>query len=130
MLMMKKNMRELTFKQASAWLLAGSLVLTLPACSSWVYRIDVPQGNFLEQKDIDKLRIQMSKEQVQYVLGNPVAENSFESNTWHYFYLLKSGKGEENNYRKNLVLTFADGKLAKMTGDFEVPANFNTPLDQ
>ena len=130
MLMMKKNMRESTFKLAGAWLLAAGLSVTLPACSSWVYRIDVPQGNFLEQKDINKLRIQMTKEQVQYVLGNPVAENSFENDTWHYFYLLKSGKGEAQNYRKNLVLTFANGRLAKMTGDFEVPKDFNTPLDQ
>ena len=130
MLMMKKYMRESTFKLAGAWLLAAGLTVTLPACSSWVYRIDVPQGNFLEQKDINKLRIQMTKEQVQYVLGNPVAENSFENDTWHYFYLLKSGKGEDQNYRKNLVLTFANGRLAKMAGDFEVPKNFNTPLDQ
>jgi len=91
-------------------------------------RIDVPQGNFLEQKDIDKLRIQMSKEQVQYVLGNPVAENSFEDNTWHYFYALKGGRGD--NFEKQLVLNFQNGKLAKMSGDFDVPKDFNVPLDQ
>ena len=46
-------MRELTLKKAGAWLFASGLMLSVTACSSWIYRIDVPQGNFLEQKDID-----------------------------------------------------------------------------
>jgi outer membrane protein assembly factor BamE len=125
---MKRIMRELTLKKAGAWLFASGLMLSVTACSSWIYRIDVPQGNFLEQKDIDKLRIQMSKEQVQYVLGNPVAENSFEDNTWHYFYSLQGGRGD--NFKKQLVLNFQNGKLAKMSGDFDVPKEFNVPLDQ
>ena len=81
----------------------------------------------LEQKDIDKLRIQMSKEQVQYVLGNPVAENSFEDNTWHYFYALKGGSG--TNFEKQLIVEFKDDKLQDIKGDFDKSADFNTPLD-
>jgi len=50
----------------------------LSGCSDWIYRIDVPQGNFLEQKDVSKLRVDMSKEQVRFVLGNPVVEDSFK----------------------------------------------------
>jgi outer membrane protein assembly factor BamE len=65
---------------------------------------------------------------VQYVLGNPVAENSFEDNTWHYFYSLQGGRGD--NFKKQLVLNFQNGKLAKMSGDFDVPKEFNVPLDQ
>jgi outer membrane protein assembly factor BamE len=102
--------------------------LTLGACSSWIYRIDVPQGNFLEQKDIDKLRVQMTKEQVRFVLGNPVAENAFDDDIWHYFYALKGGRGE--NFEKQMVINFKDDKLVDITGDFTKPANFNTPLDK
>ena len=58
--------------------------LLLSACSSWVYRIDIPQGNYLEQKDIDKLQIEMTKEQVKYVLGSPVVIDPFNDNIWHY----------------------------------------------
>jgi len=25
----------------------------LSGCTDWIFRIDVPQGNFLEQKDVD-----------------------------------------------------------------------------
>lgn len=100
---------------------------SVSACSSWIYRIDIPQGNFLEQKDIDKLRIAMTKEQVKYVLGSPVASNAFDDDTWHYFYALKSGRG--NDFEKQLIIEFKDDKLADIKGDFAKSDNFNTPLD-
>uniref|UniRef100_A0A486XUZ2 Outer membrane protein assembly factor BamE n=1 Tax=Rheinheimera sp. BAL341 TaxID=1708203 RepID=A0A486XUZ2_9GAMM len=100
---------------------------SLSACSSWVYRIDIPQGNFLEQKDIDKLRIAMTKEQVKYVLGSPVASNPFDDDTWHYFYALKGGGG--SNFEKQLIVEFKDNKLHDIKGDFDKSAEFNTPLD-
>lgn len=115
-------------KSISKWLIAASCALSVSACSSWIFRIDVPQGNYLEQKEIDKLRIAMTKEQVQFVLGNPVADNSFDNNVWHYFYALKRGNGE--HFEKKLILTFVDNKLTQMAGDFETPAQFNTALDQ
>ncbi|HEX5791701.1 MAG TPA: outer membrane protein assembly factor BamE [Rheinheimera sp.] len=109
-----------------ALVLAVSLI-GLSACSSWVYRIDIPQGNFLEQKDIDKLRVAMTKEQVKFVLGTPVASNAFDDDTWHYFYALKSGNG--NHFEKQLVVEFKDNQLQDIKGDFEKSADFNTPLD-
>ena len=56
--------------------IAASLMLS--ACADWIYRIDVPQGNFLDERDVSKLRINMTKEQVVYVLGKPVVEDSFD----------------------------------------------------
>jgi len=108
--------------------LVALLGSSVSACSNFLYKIDVPQGNFLEQKDINKLRIKMTKEQVQYVLGNPVAENAFDDNVWHYYYSLTGGRG--NDFKKQLVLTFDQGHLSNMTGDFDKPAEFNTSLDQ
>jgi len=55
-----------------------TIVLSLSACSSWVYRIDIPQGNYLEQKSIDKIQVGMTKEQVRFVLGSPVVIDAFE----------------------------------------------------
>ena len=114
-------------KAVIATLVLVTALIGLSGCSSWVYRIDIPQGNFLEQKDIDKLRIAMTKEQVKYVLGTPVASNAFDSDTWHYFYALKSGNG--NHFEKQLVVEFKDNKLQDIKGDFEKSADFNTPLD-
>lgn len=114
-------------KAVIATLVLVTALIGLSGCSSWVYRIDIPQGNFLEQKDIDKLRIAMTKEQVKYVLGTPVASNAFDTDTWHYFYALKSGNG--SHFEKQLVVEFKDNKLQDIKGDFEKSADFNTPLD-
>ncbi|MEM0912106.1 MAG: outer membrane protein assembly factor BamE [Pseudomonadota bacterium] len=105
-------------------------VMSLSACSNWIYRIDIPQGNFLDQKDVDKLRVEMTKAQVEFVLGQPVITDSFDKDTWYYVYDMKRGmtkRGED--VRSELILQFEDGKLVSMSGDFNEPDEFTTPLD-
>ena len=106
-------------------------VIALNGCSlldKIVYRIDIPQGNYLEQEDVDKLRVGMTEEQVTFVLGTPVAENSFNSDRWVYLYKMDPNSGED--YRKELVLTFNNKQLQDFEGDFDKPEDFNQPLDQ
>ncbi|OUS25400.1 hypothetical protein A9Q98_12595 [Thalassotalea sp. 42_200_T64] len=111
-------------------MLSRAIILSLALClaTGCVYKIDIPQGNYLEQKQIDKLQVGMSKEQVKFVLGNPVVKDSFNSNTWYYVYEFISGKDEAFNKRKKLVLSFEADKLTKAEGDFEVPESFYTPI--
>ncbi|MDP7591441.1 MAG: outer membrane protein assembly factor BamE [Litorilituus sp.] len=106
-----------------------TIALSLSACSSWVYRIDIPQGNYLEQKSIDKIQIGMTKEQVKFVLGSPVVIDSFDQNTWNYIYRFKSGRSEKLNMQKNFTITFEDDKLVSASGDFKLSENFNVPFN-
>ncbi len=103
--------------------------LTLSACSSWVFRYDVPQGNYLEQKSIDKLQVGMTKEQVKFILGSPVVVDPFDNNTWNYVYTLKSGRDSKFDRQKKFILTFVDDKLTAAQGDFTLSDNFNTPFN-
>lgn len=98
--------------------------LSLSACSSWVYRIDIPQGNYLEQKNIDKLQLNMTKEQVKFVLGSPVMVDSFNDDIWHYVYRFKSGKSASLNSEKKFIVKFEDNKLVSAEGDFELPESY------
>lgn len=112
----------------------ASIILTaclvMGGCSDWIYRIDIPQGNFLDQKDVDKLRVEMSKEQVKFVLGNPVVADSFDNNTWYYIYDMKRGMSKRGeDIRRELVIHFENGQLKSISGTFEEPEEFNTPLD-
>ena len=105
--------------------------LFLSACADWIYRIDVPQGNYLEQKDVDKLRIAMTKEQVIFVLGRPVVKDAFNTDTWYYVYEMKRGMAKRGeDFKKGLIIHFTDGKVSKVEGDFEMSEDFETPLDQ
>ena len=115
-----------------ALVIAGS-VLILSGCSvfdSWVYRIDIPQGNYLEQRDVDQLRVGMTKEQVAYVIGEPVAENVFDHDVWYYVFKLNSGRSRSEDYQHKVTLTFENDQLIAYDGTFDRPENFDTPLEQ
>jgi outer membrane protein assembly factor BamE len=113
-------------------LLTVVLTLTsLQGCNNWIFRIDIPQGNFLDQRDVKKLRVGMTKEQVIYVLGNPVVKDAFDNDTWYYVYDMKRGmKKRGEDVHQELVLVFEDEKLQSATGDFELSEDFLIPLDQ
>jgi outer membrane protein assembly factor BamE len=106
-----------------------AIALSLSACSSWVYRIDIPQGNYLEQKSIDKIQVGMTKEQVKFVLGSPVLVDTFDKDTWNYVYRFKSGRSEKLDTQKKFTMKFEDDKLVSADGDFELSENFNIPFN-
>lgn len=107
--------------------LAASLALT--GCSSWVYKYDISQGNYLDQDDVDKLRKGMTKEQVEFVLGESLLRSAFSADTWRYIHTLKSGRTDETT-RREVIVNFADGKLESIEGDLKVPEDFTKPLDE
>jgi outer membrane protein assembly factor BamE len=109
--------------------LAVVLALSIAGCSSWIFRIDIPQGNYLEQKDIDKLQIAMTKEQVKFILGSPVVLDAFDEDTWYYVYRFRSGRDEIFNIKKDFTIKFVENKLSSAEGDFTLGENFNTPME-
>ena len=106
-----------------------AVALSLSACSSWVYRIDIPQGNYLEQKSIDKIQMGMTKEQVKFILGSPVVIDAFDGDTWNYVYRFKSGRSKKLDLKKSFTIKFEDNQLISADGDFELSENFNTPFN-
>lgn len=90
--------------------------LSLSACTHykfpWVYRIDVEQGNILEEKEISQLEIGMTEKQVIYLIGTPLGKDTFNQDRWDYFYSYRTGKGKFD--RERLTLYFENGRLAKM----------------
>ena len=107
-------------------LLPALMLMALPLAGC-VYRMDVPQGNYVEQKQVSLLRVGMTREQVRYVLGSPVTVNPFRDDEWDYIYVERHGW--DDPVQKNLFLTFtSDGRLSSRRGDFEKPSTFSTPL--
>jgi len=93
------------------------LTLLLTSC---VYTLNIQQGNILDQKDIDKLRAGLTKNQVVFVLGNPVVDDSFSDHKWIYLYTF-SNRMTDTETTKRLELSFNEDKLASAKGDFEIP---------
>ena len=89
-----------------------SLAILLTACSSFIYKPDIQQGNIFTQEKIDKLRPGMTKTQVLYVLGSPVLEDIFARNRWDYVYTFQHDGG--NIQIKRVSLIFQDNILQQI----------------
>ena len=83
-------------------------ITALSACSNFnfpgVYRIDIQQGNIIEDEMVEQLEPGMNKSQVRYVMGSPMVTDTFHQDRWDYFYSLKLGSGA--SVSKRLTLTF------------------------
>jgi len=88
--------------------------------SSCVYTLSIQQGNILDQKDIDKLRPDLTKNQVVFVLGNPVADDAFSDQKWVFYYSFNNRQSDVNTTKK-LTLYFDGDKLVSAEGDYEIP---------
>jgi outer membrane protein assembly factor BamE len=116
---MKKN--TVTAVSAAICMTAG--IIGLSGC---IYRVDVPQGNYIEQDRVDLLRIDMTREQVRYVLGTPITIDPFNKNRWNYIFLIQ--EGWKDPVQKNLFVIFENDRLADIQGDFKKGPKFNQPL--
>lgn len=83
------------------------LALSVTACSSVnkiVYRIDVPQGNYLQAETVAQVKTGMTAQQVQYLLGTPVLIDPYSNQTWYYVFLQQ--KAYETPDQHTLVVNF------------------------
>lgn len=98
--------------------------LSLSACSL-VFKLPTRQGNVIEQKQLDQLKIGMTREQVTYLLGTPVAASPFRTDRWDYLGYYKSPRGKQSN--RTVTLFFEKDVLARMEGAAPLATADNLP---
>lgn len=86
----------------------------------YVYKIDVNQGNVIDQTMIDQLRPNMTKRQVLYIMGSAMLVDFFHQNRWDYVYSTK--KGGENLEQKIVSIFFENDQLKGIQGDLRPSA--------
>lgn len=95
----------------------GSLV----ACSSLrfpgVYKVRVQQGNYIEKKMVDQLKVGMTRRQVQYVMGTPLLEDTFHTDRWDYLFMVK--RGGDVLVDRRFTVFFNDEGLERWETDIE-----------
>ncbi|MGF1739509.1 outer membrane protein assembly factor BamE [Vibrio profundum] len=114
--------------QFKKWLIAVPLsVSLLSGCSvleKFVYRIDINQGNYVQQKEVNQLKLGMTKDQVRYVMGSPMLVEDGYPNIWYYIF--RRTEGHNAPVQKDLIVHFDNaGKLVKMTGNYSPGKNFD-----
>ena len=101
------------------WAMTGCLLCAVAGCGSnfgfpGVYRINVEQGNVVNEEMVEKLRPGLNKRQVRYIMGTPLIEDSFHADRWDYRYLLRNGT--ETLAETRLTLWFDGDELARAEG--------------
>ncbi len=87
----------------------------IPTFSLKPYKADINQGSVLKRFEINQLKINMSKQQVQNLIGPPSVIDPFHNNQWDYVNYSTKGSGEIIHYR--LILTFDGNKLININTD-------------
>ena len=99
------------------------------------YRVLVQQGNVIDESKVDSLKINMTKEQVVFLMGEPIVNNIFDKERWDYVYYKKRDPEET---QLNIVSIFFKNEniysMKKITknddGLFEVNTNSKNDLPQ
>ena len=104
--------------------------LSLAGCwfpgSRLVHKIDIQQGNVLEQDDINLLEPGMTRRQVQFIMGSPMLSDTFHQERWDYIYRLKPGYGDVTEDRVSVF--FDVNSLESIEGSlYPAPEGKNAP---
>ncbi len=102
------------------------ILAAISACSSlefpWAYKVNIPQGNYIEHEMVEQLKVGMSKRQVRYVMGSPLVEDTFNTDRWDYYFSVR--KGNKMLKEQHFTVHFEDEKLTRWEGTYE-PARKN-----
>lgn len=104
-----QTLRKLTYSIA-----ALALSLSITSCDHIPIGYDVPvdQGNIIHPDSVSQLRLGMTRDQVNDIMGEPVVVNTFDTRCWHYVYTSSSRK--KHFEKKNLTLVFEHDRLVKI----------------
>ena len=80
-----------------------------------LYRLDVRQGNALDDEALARLETGMDRSRVLHLLGSPAISDVFHPDRWEYLYSFAPG-GEQSEWRR-IALHFEDDRLVRIEGN-------------
>ncbi len=91
------------------------------------YRIDVRQGNYVDQDMLSQLRRGMTRDQVRFVMGSPLVVDMFREDRWDYVYRFRPARGDLQ--QRVISVFFVDNLLDRVEGDVQPAASAGTRGD-
>lgn len=102
-------------------------LLTLTACIH-PYTPPVQQGNVITADELSQLKIGMSKDEVQYLIGSPVlVDDDLNPDEWNYVYTFKSSYNAPMTMQK-MTLIFKNGNLVDIEGGLKALGKAQKPI--
>jgi outer membrane protein assembly factor BamE len=101
------------------FVLIAIILGTLAASSGCVYRLNIAQGNLIEQEDLDQVELGMTRNQVRFLLGTPMIDDPFHVNRWDYVYFLKLGR-EDATFKRWVSVFFEQDVVSEIRKEQEL----------
>ena len=79
------------------------------------YRIEIPQGNYVDQSMLAQVQEGMTRDQVRFALGTPLLVDPFRADRWDYVFRFQHPNGSSDLRRATVF--FAEGRVAKIEAD-------------
>ena len=95
------------------------LLAALLAASGCVYRANMSQGNIVIEEDLDQVELDMTRNQVRFLLGTPMVDDPFHANRWDYVYYVKIGR-RDATAKRWVSIMFADDRVTEIRRDQEL----------
>lgn len=112
-----QNLRMQTLTHAIHRLVLAAFVsITIQSC---VYRVDVQQGNLLEDNDVEAVQVGMTRSQVRFLLGTPMVEDPFHHARWDYIYYFRQGRRRTAD-RSWLIVHFDADRVKEIEYDVAI----------
>jgi outer membrane protein assembly factor BamE len=87
------------------------LLVTLSLGACYVYTPETRQGNFIDQTKFDQVKAGMTREQVRFLLGPPMADDPFHRDAWNYFLSIDGKAG----VRRHFLVKFENELVSSVT---------------
>ncbi len=101
------------------FLIIAIILASFAASSGCVYRLNIAQGNLIEQEDLDQVEVGMTRNQVRFLLGTPMIDDPFHKDRWDYVYFLKIGR-KDATFKRWVSIVFDDNVVSEIRRDQEL----------
>lgn len=82
------------------------------------HRVEIQQGNLVDEEMVSKLKLNMTREQVLFAMGTPLIIDPFHPNRWDYVYM--TGRAGNVNRVRGITLEFEENRLVRINGDVKI----------
>ena len=89
------------------------MLFVLVVAGGCVYQANLNQGNLIKQADLDQVDVDMTRNQVRFLLGTPMIDDPFHEERWDYVYFLKVGR-DDAIFKRWISIYFEGDKVSEI----------------
>lgn len=109
-------------------MLLGVAILAVGCSKFSMHRVDVFQGNYIEQQRLDNLQPGMTRSEVQLLLGTPLVQDVYNPYVWYYVFFHSDSSGNVKEAHQIKVHFNREGRYQYYEGDVSADIEQDTNI--